>query len=152
MTGVQTCALPICNKPESHTFGLQPAYNTSEKMKNNFLNSKAIQKIIQNLFASYKAKIIETLPAYLIQKYNLIYLDEALRVIHFPPEKQILTKATFRLKFEELFYIQLNILRLKNQRKSSVQGYVFSKVGDYLNSFYAECLPDRKSTRLNSSH
>jgi len=129
------------NKQGINIFGLQPAYNTSEKMKTNFLNSKAIQKIVQNLLLTYNGSIPETLPAKLITKFNLIILDEALRVIHFPPNGQILEKATFRLKFEELFYIQLNILRYKNQRNHFIKGYVFPKIKDYLNRFYSELLP-----------
>jgi ATP-dependent DNA helicase RecG len=125
----------------NNLFGLQPAYNTSEKMKNSFLNSKAIQKIVQTLFASYKNTIPETLPPQIVAKYALMNLDEALRTIHFPLDRQTLAKASFRLKFEELFYIQLNILRLKQQRRVTQRGYAFAKVGDYLNNFYRRCLP-----------
>ncbi|MCL2073846.1 MAG: ATP-dependent DNA helicase RecG [Marinilabiliaceae bacterium] len=124
-----------------HLLGLNPAYNTSEKMKENFLNSKGIQKLVKNLLLSLKTKIPETLPSFLIEKYRLIDLDTALRVIHFPPDNQILAKARFRLIFEELFYIQLNILSLKNKRISISKGSPFPKVGDYLNRFYSDFLP-----------
>ena len=129
------------NKQGINVFGLQPAYTTSEKMKDNFLNSKAIQNIVQNLLLSYNSTFPETLPAKLISKYKLIILDEALREIHFPTNWHILDKAIFRLKFEELFYIQLNILRYKNQRNHFVKGYVFSRIKDYVNRFYTELLP-----------
>lgn len=121
--------------------GFQPHYNTTEKMKSNFLNSKAIQKLVHNLFLSYNGKVPETLPASLIEKNKLMYLDEALRTIHFPQNLYNLDKARFRLKFEELFYIQLNILKLKTQRKLNIHGHVFSRVGEYLNRFYTDQLP-----------
>ncbi|MBS2100354.1 ATP-dependent DNA helicase RecG [Carboxylicivirga linearis] len=120
---------------------LQAFYNTTEKMKKGFLNSKAIQKLQQNVFLSFQGKIPETLPAFIIQKYKLLQLHESLKVIHFPPNTQILEKAQFRLKFEELFYIQLNILKQRNQRGRNIKGHNFSVVGDYLNSFYQQKLP-----------
>jgi len=120
---------------------LQAFYNTTEKMKKGFLNSKAVQKLQQNVFLSFQGKIPETLPAFIIQKYKLLQLHESLKVIHFPPNTQILEKAQFRLKFEELFYIQLNILKQRNQRGKNIKGHNFSIVGDYLNSFYQEKLP-----------
>ena len=121
--------------------GLQPHYHTTEKMKSSFLNSKAIQKLVFSLFKNYQGKIPETLPAYIIEKYRLTILNDALRIIHFPKNAQLLEKARFRLKLEELFYIQLNILRLKNQRTFHVKGHIFNTVGTYLNLFYKQHLP-----------
>jgi ATP-dependent DNA helicase RecG len=121
--------------------GLQPQYITSEKLKSNFLNSRAIQKLIFNLLQGYKEKFPETLPAYLLEKQKLMLLNDALRVIHFPPDNITLEKARFRFKFEELFYIQLSILRLKNQRTYNVKGLLFERVGAYLNAYYKEYLP-----------
>lgn len=121
--------------------GLQAHYNTTEKMKSNFINSKVLQKLIFSLFQHYKGKIPETLPAYIIAKHKLMTLDEALRVVHFPKETLLLEKARFRLKLEELFYIQLNILKLKAQRSLNIKGHIFEHVGDLFNRFYAEQLP-----------
>jgi len=121
--------------------GLQAFYHTTEKMKNNFLSSKAIQKMQQNIFLSFQGAISETLPSYIIQQYNLMILDKALRTVHFPPNNQELQKAQFRLKFEELFYIQLSILRLKAQRNTNIKGHIFAKVGDYFNNFFFNNLP-----------
>ena len=129
------------NKQDINMFGLHPAYNTSEKMKDNFLNSKGIQKLVKNLFQSLNNKIPETLTPHLTEKYKLLDLDTALRVIHFPPDNKILNRASFRLKFEELFYIQLNILSQKNKRISTIKGFIFPKVGNYLNKFFSELLP-----------
>nr|WP_319401914.1 ATP-dependent DNA helicase RecG [uncultured Carboxylicivirga sp.] len=120
---------------------LQGFYNTTERMKKGFLNSKAIQKLQQNVFLSFQGKIPETLPAFIIQKYKLLQLHESLKTVHFPPNTQALEKAQFRLKFEELFYIQLNILKQRNQRGRHIKGFNFSVVGDYLNSFYQQKLP-----------
>lgn len=121
--------------------GLQGFYNTSEKMKSNFLNSKAIQKIIFTLLHTLPGPITETLPAYIIQRANCIYLNEAIRNIHFPESPEMLRKAEYRLKFEELFYLQLNILRYSKLRQHKLGGFVFGQIGDYFNNFYKNNLP-----------
>ncbi len=133
------------NKPKIVS-GLQAFYHTTEKMKNNFLSSKAIQKMQQNIFLSFQGSISETLPAYIIQQYNLMILDQALRTVHFPINNPELEKAQFRLKFEELFYIQLNILKLKTQRTNSIKGHIFSTVGNYFNHFFFNNLPFELTT------
>ncbi|MCU4176891.1 ATP-dependent DNA helicase RecG [Carboxylicivirga sp. N1Y90] len=120
---------------------LQAFYNTTEKMKRGFLNSKTIHKMQQNIFLSFQGKIPETLPAFIIQRYKLLQLHEALKTIHFPLNAEILEKAQFRLKFEELFYIQMNILKQRNQRNKSIVGHNFKTVGNYLLSFYEQKLP-----------
>ena len=120
---------------------LQAFYNTTEKMKKGFLNSKAIQKLQQNVFLSFQGKISETLPASIIERYKFLNLHESLKAIHFPPNAQVLEKAQLRLKFEELFYIQLNILRQRNQRSKAIRGFLFGTVGAYLNDFYSTKIP-----------
>lgn len=121
--------------------GLQPLYNTTEKMKSGYVNSKTICKMQKTVFETFKGKISETLPAYLIKNQKLMFLDESLRSIHFPQNTQILQNAQYRLKFEELFYIQLNILKLKNQRTLNIKGHLFPIVGDFTNNFYNNSLP-----------
>lgn len=121
--------------------GLQGVYPTSEKMKKIFLNSKAISKIQATIFKTLKIKIPETLPSWFIQRHKLLYLHEALHNIHFPESPEILQKALYRLKFEELFYIQLNILKLKHKRKIAFKGHVFTTIGDYFNTFYRQYIP-----------
>lgn len=116
-------------------------YNTTEKMKRHYLNSKAIQKIIQLTLPNALPALSETLPDYLIRKENLLSLKDAIRNIHFPDNPAILRDAQYRLKFEELFYVQLNILRYTADRRSKLKGFIFSKVGEYLNSFYDKNLP-----------
>ena len=120
---------------------LQAHYSTTEKLKKNYLPSRAIAKLINNLLLQIKDKINETLPEYLIQKYKLISLHDALFNIHFPQNAEILKKAIYRLKFEELFYIQLHILQKRSIRLNKFNGFVFSKVGDFLNQFYEKNLP-----------
>lgn len=127
--------------PSPEKLGLQPFYNTSEKMKNSYLNSKTIQKIIFPIIQQIKTGIPETLPAYILKKFALFNLTESLVNIHFPKNADALNKARQRLKFEELFYIQLSILRQKNWREQQSVGFVFSKIGHYFNTFYSEYLP-----------
>jgi len=121
--------------------GLFGYYNTTEKMKKHFLNSKALQKIISASISSFLSNLGETLPASLIYKVKLMSLKDAIRNIHQPENPSILRQAQYRLKFEELFYIQLNILRYTSDRKSKLKGFIFSQVGEYLNSFYEKNLP-----------
>ena len=96
--------------PPPEEMGLQPYYNTTEKMKSHFLNSKAIQKIIYPLLKKIESGVPETLPAALLQRYKLMNLTDSLINIHFPKNNELLKRASERLKFEELFYIQLEIL------------------------------------------
>ena len=121
--------------------GLQAMYSTTEKLKKNYLTSRTIQKLITTLYQTQKPSLNETLPGYLIEKLNLTSLSKAMFTIHFPSDLKELERATLRLKFEELFLIQLNILKHKVNREQHFQGLVFSKVGEYLNTFYRDRLP-----------
>ena len=121
--------------------GLQPYYTTTEKMKSHFLNSKAVQKIIATLWKVIPRSLPETLPAAVIARAHVIYLNEALYNIHFHQSPDVLRKAQFRLKFEELFYLQLNILRYTRQRMRRLGGFPFGTIGEHFNRFYRECLP-----------
>lgn len=119
---------------------LQGFYNTTEKMKSNFLNSKAIQKIIFNLISSLQERVPETLPGYLVKQFKLLSLHEALVNIHFPSSASQLSKARQRLKFEELFYIQLSLLRTVKLRNQQTVGFRFAHVGEHFNQFYKQFL------------
>ena len=121
--------------------GLTPFYNTTEKMKKSFLNSRAIQNMQYALLSGLNWQLPETLPAALLQRTQLISYSEAIRNIHFPESVDKLRKAQLRLKFEELFYIQRNMLRPATERKLKLRGLVFPKVGEYFNTFYNEYLP-----------
>lgn len=121
--------------------GLQPYYNTTEKMKRHGLNSNAMAKLVHNLFGLLTSGIPETLSDDIVRKHGLMSLDDALRIIHFPKNTKELQLAQYRLKFEELFYIQLNILQYARDRQMRYVGHRFSKVGDMFNRFYHENLP-----------
>jgi len=121
--------------------GIQGQYNTTERMKDVFLHSRAIQKLIVAILENVKEKIPETLPDFLTRKAHVISLDEAIRNIHLPVSPALLRQAEFRLKFEELFYLQLQILRITKFREKRIGGFRFIKVGDCFNRFYAQNLP-----------
>ena len=121
--------------------GMQPHYNTTEKMKKSGLNSAAIRKLINNLLELIVEPLPETLPNWLINRENLMSLTDALTVIHSPKTADSLRQAQHRLKFEELFYVQLNICRYSAARNKRFKGLMFSKVGNSFNRFYSECLP-----------
>ena len=123
------------------TMGLQPYYNTTEKMKRAGLNSHALEKLMNNAFALLQGTLPETLSDHLVEKHRLMPLDEALRNIHFPQNPEKLRHAQYRLKFEELFYVQLNILRYTKDRQRKYRGLVFERVGEVFNTFYAQNLP-----------
>ena len=124
------------------TMGLQPYYNTTEKMKRAGLNSQAMAKLVQNLFALAGAVLTpETLPQIITSKHKLMPLSDALRIIHFPKGMKELRDAEYRLKFDELFYIQLSILHYAKDRMQKYVGHKFAKVGEMFNRFYSECLP-----------
>jgi ATP-dependent DNA helicase RecG len=123
------------------TGALQPSYSTTEKLKSSLVTSKTIYKLQQNLAQQIAGSIEDTLPAYIIDRYRLMTLPEALRQMHFPDSVATLQKAEYRLKFEELFYIQLSILRSRSVRLSRINGHVFRVVGEVFNRFYRENLP-----------
>ena len=123
------------------SMGLQPYYGTTEKMKRSSLNSHALEKLMKNAFSLLQDAVPETLPPYIVEKYHLMSLDEALRNIHFPQNPEFLQRAQYRLKFEELFYIQLNILRYSKDRQRKYRGFCFERVGEIFNTFYTQNLP-----------
>ena len=123
------------------TMGLRPYYNTTEKMKRSGMNSHALEKIQNNLFALLQQPLTETLSPSIVEQHHLMSLDEALRTIHFPKNPENLRKAQYRLKFEELFYVQLNILRYTKDRQRRFKGIVFEHVGQIFHSFYEHNLP-----------
>jgi len=120
---------------------LQAQYSTTEKLKNQFVTSKTISKLVGILLKQIKVRLSETLPIYLVAKFKLMELHDALHKIHFPENPDELEKARRRLKFEELFYIQLNLLRYKTNRNIKLKGFVFSSVGENFNKFYHNNLP-----------
>ena len=121
--------------------GMQPYYNTTEKMKKAGLNSAAIRKLVTNLMALIVEPLPETLPDWLRDKERLMGLTDALKVVHNPRTPLELRLAQLRIKFEELFYVQLNLARFASDRQRRFKGFVFAKIGDSFNRFYNEKLP-----------
>ena len=121
--------------------GLVPFYPTTEPMKKAFLHSRAIQNLQYRLLSGLDWRLPEILPSYILEKTRMVSLSQALRNIHFPESAELLKKAQLRLKFDELFFIQLNILRTARARRQKLEGIVFEKVGDAFHRFYKDCLP-----------
>lgn len=121
--------------------GLMPFYNTTEKMKRAFINSVTILKMQQSLIASVTGPLEETLTPDVLSQYSLMSLTDALRNVHFPESPELLKRARLRLKFEELFYLQLNIQSYVVERRHKYKGLIFRKVGDAFNGFYENNLP-----------
>lgn len=122
--------------------GMQPYYVTTEKMKARGMQSRAIERLTKTLVTRIPdGAIPETLPPNMTKRLHLIQREEAFRKIHYPRSLDDVQSAQTRLKFEELFYVQLNILRYASERKKKYKGYVFSKVGPIFNSFFNHNLP-----------
>jgi ATP-dependent DNA helicase RecG len=121
---------------------LQSVYPSTEALKNKSLDSNGIRRLLATLISQLKKEDVpETLPSYLIAQHSLHDKFEAIKQVHFPSGNNQLALARYRLKFEELFYLQLKLLKQKTVRSAMERGFVFSKVGDYLNNFYKEHLP-----------
>ena len=123
------------------TMGMQPHYHTTERMKKAGFSSKTVERIVAGLLERVGSALTETLPPYITAPLHLIARDEAFRMIHHPTSAAELDKAKLRLKFEELFYVQLNILRYANDQRRKYRGYVLKHVGAIFNGFYRHHLP-----------
>lgn len=142
--------LDDASKVDLSTMGLQPYYNTTEKMKKSGLNSRAIERLTKTLIEKLPPQP-ETLPPFILSNgddfssvvrcQRFMSRDEALRTVHYPQNAKDLERARLRLKFEELFFIQLNILRYASDQRRKFRGYVFSTVGEVFNTFYSQYLP-----------
>jgi ATP-dependent DNA helicase RecG len=120
---------------------MQPVYNSTEKLKIKGLDTKGIARLIKTLVPLISGKIAETIPQHLIRQYKFISREEAVKNIHLPHSPELLNRAEFRLKFEELFFVQLRLLKLKLIRQKTYKGFSFPKVGEYFNEFYTKRLP-----------
>ncbi len=127
-------------KSESPEKGMRGIYNLTEKLRNRYFSSRTIQQLEENLLGSIKY-IEETLPKYLIDRLHLMSRKDALVNIHMPHSVRDLQKAQLRLKFEELFYLQLNILKFTSNRNRKLKGFVFTRIGECFNNFYNKVLP-----------
>lgn len=121
--------------------GFRPVYHTTEKLKKRALDTKQLEKLVKTMLTQLGGEIEETIPAYLCKEYRLVDRKVALHQIHFPSDAGAMQKARFRLKFEELFFLQLQILQSSKKRQAQLQGYPLPAVGSLFNRFYKEVLP-----------
>ena len=121
--------------------GMQPYYNTTERMKKAGITSRSIEKMVKTMLERINTPLPETLPDYITGPLHLISRDAALRLIHYPRNARDTQDARLRLKFEELFYVQLNILRYASDHRRKYRGYIFNRVGEMFRSFYHDHLP-----------
>ena len=121
--------------------GMQPYYSLTEKMKKAGFTLRSMERLMRNLMDMIKDPLPETLPDEQVSRLHLASRDEALRNIHFPESAKALERARVRLKFEELFYVQLNIVRYASDNRRKYRGYVFPRIGNVFNSFYRDNLP-----------
>lgn len=128
--------------PTETLLGIHPVYHTTEKMKRRFVTSKFLEKLVVLVFQQLgNERISDTLSKDIRLFYNLMPLHEAIRSVHLPQNMQEVSKAQYRHKFEELFFLQLSILTLAKKRKIKTQGYLFNRIGDKFQSFYHDVLP-----------
>jgi len=129
------------NHEKSLSSAMQAVYPSTEKLSNKGITNRVIIKIMQQLFLDTKGKFSETLSENLIEEQKLLSKSEALFNIHFPKSPSLLARAQFRLKFEELFYIQLQLILKNLIHKSKIKGFTFESVGNYFNTFFNNHLP-----------
>ena len=119
---------------------IQPVYPSTEKLNKRGITQKVVRKLVENIFQEVGKGFLETLPSEMLLPLHLLSKEEALFQVHFPESQELLSKALFRLKLEELFYIQLQLIQ-KNYLNKKLKGFPFKKVGDYFNTFYHKHLP-----------
>ncbi|MNJ95019.1 ATP-dependent DNA helicase RecG [compost metagenome] len=132
---------PLAEHEQSLRSAMQPIYPSTEKLTQRGITNKVVNKVMQQLFIETQALFTETLPGYLVKELNLIPKNAALFNIHFPKSQELLARAQFRLKFEELFFIQLQLITKNLIRKHKIKGHPFDKVGDFFTNFYQNHLP-----------
>ncbi|WP_299223510.1 ATP-dependent DNA helicase RecG [uncultured Aquimarina sp.] len=120
---------------------MQPVYPSTEKLSNKGITNRVVSKMMQQLFLDTKARFYDTLSEEIRSELKLIHKSEAILNIHFPKNQELLAKAQYRLKFEELFYIQLQLITKKLIRKHKIKGFPFTEVGSYFTNFYNNHLP-----------
>ncbi|QBZ98084.1 ATP-dependent DNA helicase RecG [Flavobacterium sangjuense] len=131
----------LAEHEQSLRSAMQPVYPSTETLTNRGISNRVVNKMMQQLFVETQAKFIETLPAYLLDELKLIPKNAALFNIHFPKSQELLSKAQFRLKFEELFFIQLQLITKNLVRKHKIKGHPFTVVGENFNNFFQNHLP-----------
>ena len=126
---------------DTSAMGMQPYYNTTEKMKKMGLTSRSVEKLTKTLIEKLTDTLPETIPDFIASPLHLMSRDQALRTLHYPQNAKDLERARVRLKFEELFFVQLNILRYASDQRRKYRGFVFNRIGPLFNDFYQQNLP-----------
>ena len=138
---VQHPDIDLAENMELSTMGMQPYYNTTEKMKKMGMNSRAVERLTKTLLDKLKDPLPETIPDFITTPLHLMNRDQALRTLHYPMNAKDLERARVRMKFEELFFVQLNILRYASDQRRKYRGFVFNRIGPLFNDFYQKNLP-----------
>jgi len=138
---VQHPDIDDASKVDTSSMGMQPYYNTTEKMKKAGMNSRSVERLTKTLLEKLKEPLPETITPEILSARHLMGRDEAIRALHYPSDARTLERARLRMKFEELFFVQLNILRYASDQRRKYKGYVFNRIGDLFNTFYRENLP-----------
>ena len=138
---VQHPDIDDASKVDISEMGMRPYYNTTEKMKKVNFTSRTLEKLMRTLLDKLQEPLPETIPSFISAPLHLMSRDEAVRSIHFPSDAKQLERARVRLKFEELFFVQLNILRYASDHRRKYQGYMFQRIGPLFNYFYQKNLP-----------
>lgn len=142
ITHPELTELSVWNGMNSSSTGLRPYYSVPEKVQKRGVNTRMMEQWVQTVFRLlHDEPLPETLPEYLLRELHLMSRSEAIRTMHYPQSAEHLARATYRLKFEELFFIQLNILRYSRERNRRYAGHVLSRIGDLFNEFYYHHLP-----------
>lgn len=131
--------LDLAENLQLSEMGMQPFYVTTERMKNSGLSSRSLEKIVKALLSRLPPQP-ETLPDYITAPLHLVSRDAAIRGVHYPHTQMEMQKARERLKFEELFYVQLNILRYTANHRRKYRGYLLPRIGEHFNSFFKQNL------------
>jgi ATP-dependent DNA helicase RecG len=138
---VQHPDMDDATKVDTTAMGMQPYYNTTEKMKKANFNSRAVERLTKTLLEKLAEPLSETITSDILSSRHLMSRNDALRTIHYPQNARDLEQARLRMKFEELFFVQLNILRYASDQRRKYSGFVFNRIGSYFNTFYKENLP-----------
>ena len=126
---------------DTSAMSMQPYYSTTEKMKKAGLTSRAVERLVKTLLGQLKEPLSETIPDFISVPLHLMGRDQALRTLHYPNDPKALERARVRMKFEELFFVQLNILRYTSDQRRKYSGFVFNRIGEIFNAFYSQNLP-----------
>ena len=138
---VQHPDIDDASKVDTTAMGMQPYYNTTEKMKKVNFNSRAVERLTKTLLEKLNTPLSETITPEILTARHLMSRDEALRAIHYPKDARELERARLRMKFEELFFVQLNIVRYASDQRRKYRGFVFNRIGYNFNTFYSQNLP-----------